>query len=119
MELLTYAYGFKNKVPEGPSIVARQFTGGSATENVASAGGTPEILRCGNRLRRPYGTCSLACCLPGVETPGYCHASLRDALAFTERNKIIAPRRPSLRSLDGRGGHPHIAAPKPAYFFVH
>ena len=71
----------RDKVPEGPPTIARQFTGGDQTGNRAHV---PEARL--NNLRRtlshsvvPNGTWPYSVLRPGVETAGYYRSLLRDA----------------------------------------
>ena len=71
--------GLSVSVPQGLSIIARQFTAGKrvGVHDGASPGGTTEVGR-GSHLNRPYGTSAGSLALPpGDESPGYSPATLR------------------------------------------
>ena len=49
------------------------------------------IVQSASRFNHPYGMRSRSCDLPGVETPGYCQASLREARALTRAGGRMHP----------------------------
>ena len=107
--------GWKEKVPEAPVKIARQFTGGKARSKREPV---PEA-RLKRRLRfsRPSGTGSLlGCALPGLEKAGLLSVVPGGAThaSFGRRSGAGVPHvSPVLRDMGGTQGYtPHVICPR-------
>ena len=61
--------------------IARRFNAGDAETACRSPEGTAEPTSMMSSVSRPFGAGPFGAALPGVETPGYSHLSLRDKTA--------------------------------------
>lgn len=70
--------GTQYRSPEGTSDNSPAFQRRAVPKPTVSPEGTAEVLAVPRPISRPFGARPNNPCFPGVETPGYSQASLRD-----------------------------------------